>query len=506
MQKKHGFIIIVTFILLCSSFLRIFASTDNPNLDEITTLISQYGETRFQEGYSSGYSEGYEEGYQEGYDEGYEAALPPQGNSSKHYTRTVLIDQVAGITRAINRSTGEVIAQGSDARSVIMAGLSRIGKIGKGKLFFTISEYVLSDSIYNLVPNLVIQGEDRDLTILRLAGGVHSHAIYGLRVNNITIMDLTIRGNGHDPSAFYHGIHINVCDDVLIQNINIEQITGIGIYFILGSNHFVENCFIENVGSCGIYQFKGSHTLLFNNTVINSGAAALRFSNFEYGSISNNHVECSGYNPWLKEWNTRDGIYASNSPHIIIKKNLVNKTGRHGICITALSSHNITILKNIVEGAGHTPAGGGGIDIESGPRNINVLLNLVRKCYGQGIKFVSAGDDSIMDSNTCIENTHDGILLIKPRNCLILNNTCIDNGQGKYPGSQNGIHLYKTQFATITKNTCKKHQYGIYEDYDCDYNHMEDNDLLDNWWGGIYVRGENTVLINNTGSIVGPAA
>lgn len=505
MKKGHGLIAIVIFLLLCTVSLGAVASTNSPDLNQITSMISQYGESQFQEGYSTGH----EIGYSEGYKEGYETALLTQGNTSTSYQNTVLVDQVAGVTRAVNRSTGEVISQGSDARPVIMAGIGRIGRIGKGKLFFNDSiktEYVLSGSIYNLVPNLVIQGVDRDLTILKLADDLNCHVVYGWRVNNITIMDLTIRGNDHGQADGYYGIHLFSCDDVLIKNVRVEQITSIGIYFILGSNHIVENCLIENVGSCGVYQFKGSHATLFNNTVINSGAAALRFSTVEYGSISNNHVEYSGYDVWLKTWNTRDGIYVSGSQHIIIPKNLVNKTGRHGICVTYFTSHNITISKNTVEGAGHTPAGGGGITAESGPRNIIVLLNLVRKCYGQGMKFVSAGDDSVMDSNTCIENTHDGILLIKPKNSRIFNNTCSDNGQGKHSGNQNGIRLYKTQSAHILKNHCKNQQYGVYEDVECDYNHIEDNDLLENGLGGIYVRGENTTLINNTGSIVGPAA
>jgi len=262
--------------------------------------------------------------------------------------------------------------------------------------------------------------------------------IHGANVENITIKNLSIKGNMtedvYTTQTRYTlaGIHIYNGKNILIENIKISDWPTDGISLQEGSSCIVRNCEITNCAGNGIHPGTGLKNSIFEkNKTIGNG----------------------------------EGFYFcwNNTGHKIIN-NIIAKNKSHGI--GGLGNPGDT--NNLIEGNQIYENGGAGIEINGGKKSGNMILNNVIKNNSQsqpgkypGIMLYASTEDAM--------------------NYTIKNNEIFDdqNTKTQYVGieEKKGTYMNKPTFA--------------------DNNVIEDNVLSGHKTADIIIAGPNTVCKNN---------
>ena len=180
-------------------------------------------------------------------------------------------------------------------------------------------------------------------------------------------------------------------------------------------------------------------------------------------------------------WSATNGIHIKDSANITIHNNSVSDYS-YGIRIR--NSANITVQYNY--GYDHSM---GGIWMEQ--CNNTIVQNNELECSDSGI-VIKNTRDSLIRNNDCHDNNGYGIELNGAENCLIKEN---ENSK-----QNNGMGLFNTQFCNITKNHCHHNKYyGLQFQSGSGNNSVYQNDLIKNYWNGLYLYTyqDNEIYENN---------
>ncbi|GAH23426.1 unnamed protein product [marine sediment metagenome] len=116
-----------------------------------------------------------------------------------------------------------------------------------------------------------------------------------------------------------------------------------------------------------------------------------------------------------------------------------------------------------------------------------VTNNIVLSCTSDGI-FVSDGDHSMIQGNTCTSNGGEGIYLISTEHAQVLGNTCQGN-------ALDGIYLSTSDNTTVVGNTCQGNTLsGISLDSSNGCN-LTGNTCQGNVRHGIYMESSNNNMV-----------
>ncbi len=362
----------------------------------------------------------------------------------------------------------------------------------------------------------------------------------------------TIAGNGDTGN---YAVYINYEDNVTVRNCLLRNFSD-GV-IITGDDTEVINNTIMNIFDTGVYAYDGDNMNITNNTIkdYQSGGSArgVYRKYFDNSEISNNiftnltdgssgvgiHLDrteatCSGNNIFGNvmtgaRWgffvsecsdmdiynntaydNGENGIYIyGNNTRLTVRDNIIYTTAgsqNTGIFITNTTvvgdePTNNSIRNNIIYD--HTATAG--IYLRGGLANDNNITNntIYENLYGIYLRDTSK---NLIEGNEIYDNLDRGILLnYDSENNTILNNSFY-NTNGASPEMLYGIRLEGTYRNEIKYNTFKNFTtsstMGIrMANDDCDYNVIENNSFIQNYYpiwnqGGDY----NNISYNNFSS------
>ena len=333
---------------------------------------------------------------------------------------------------------------------------------GKKRIYIRSGEYLITSTIALATTKILLVGENKNDTIIKVADNADIHAIT-VTANNCEIRDLKIDGNKSNQSSSVDGIQVNIADECTINNCFITSCKRRGIYVSGTSekNNIINNILDSNDDS-GIYLDVGS----FNNILTNNQS----FSNGGYGillvSASGNRVANN-----LAFSNTKSGI---------------------GVVLNVQFSIN-----NIIVGNYCTTNTEYGIDCLIG-KNI-ITGNSVYANTLSGMRITDAADYTVINGNMFLDNQQHGLLLNGVDYCPVTGNMFRGNGAGT-DDTYSDILLNNTAtYNTITGNnliagTGNKPKYGIREDSSADdYNIISSNVAQGAVTTNISIQGANTI-------------
>ncbi len=224
------------------------------------------------------------------------------------------------------------------------------------------------------------------------------------------------------------------------SNITIEnfELTGGQRGITLGycNNITIRNNKIHHIRNYGIMNYKTNNTKIINNYIA--------YSEVEHG------------------------IYISASAKdILIKDNYIRDTHINGIHING-EIDGVTIEGNILYRSGKypSPAGGAGITVINGARNIKIINNSFLDIHGQG--FTLLGKDIIIKNNL-IKNTRWSVILVKgeAENITFTNNIVIEESSIPLQieptklttiNIDNNFYILGSEYIYLDINTYKKYK------------------------------------------------
>jgi hypothetical protein len=276
----------------------------------------------------------------------------------------------------------------------------------------------------SLQSNVILQGQSRDGSIIDFGSNAYSLKLYGSNIYNtgtvsVTNGTTTVTGSGTawnssmvgkkiflndtyytvasvssltslDTDSDYSGANLSgavysiadVIENFRIQNITVQNSSGVGIDISNALQFFVEDC---NVYSCGT----GIKTVNVNNCLINDG------------NLDSNTVNISMTDSYA--WTFQD-------------TGLSNSTGDS---MTLLRCGNSVYIDN-----GTNNCGGNGVTLTS-CKDISFALSTFSFNGGDGLEFISGNSDIQISSNSIYSNQSDGITLAASTLRTIINNNTI---------------------------------------------------------------------------------
>lgn len=293
------------------------------------------------------------------------------------------------------------------------------------------------------------------------------------------IDDEGLSGNGTSTSPY------------VIENFIIDVHTVTGILIRHTDAHLIiRDCSITSGGypTIRIHLFNATNVNISNNYVV-SGGFGIVLENANNNSIFSNtnpsiFLNFSGNNILSK--NTVKGIQLVESSNNILSENFINNDEHvhplSGIRLT--SSCNNTLSGNNISG-NHF-----GIYLNPGKNN-TLTKNIVNNNMEIGI-WLYYSDNNTLSGNNASINYSSGIRLSGSNNNTLTRNIAYYNHADgiRLGGSSNNI-LYQN-------NASYNNEYGIYLSSGCYENTLSENNVDNNYLGGIYVETPKTESITAT--------
>ncbi len=390
-----------------------------------------------------------------------------------HIANSIIEDKIlAGEITAPKLSTsakvGEVVVATSDGD---YADLQSALDAGKTRIFIKAGTYETATTITITANNVLIRGEDRMSTIIKLAND-----------SDVNVMD--VEGNGIDIK----GIQIdgNKANQTLLKE---------GIY-ITGDNCSVEKCYVKDVKLRGIMS-NGDYNIISNN-IVSSCSDGISISNAQYNIVATNSIQGS----------TLGAIKVLKS-HNVIVGNICIGGNDYGIHLYGyyVNVHN-TVIGNICKDNDI------GIFLEKGGGSYSPMYNTISNniCESNtlyGIQLDEA-NYNIVSNNVVRLSQEEGILLTTSSHNNISNNLVTESCQFTENGSSyDDIQLEtNSDYNIVQGNTCRagaqavKPRYGInIRTADCNENFIFANDLYDDGFvtGTLNDSGTSTEIAHNRG-------
>ena len=430
-------------------------------------------------------------------------------------TASYIIFKVGNTIYAKNGTTGEIEFSGTDASQVIQSAIDALPKETGGKIFIKAGTYVIS-SYLSAVNNLVLEGEGKYKTILKMADG--ANLIWGIlriySVDNVTVKNLGFDGNQAQQTDDTPNVVIRNANNILIENCYFYNARYHSLMLYAPSEHpvsnveIVQNYFYNNgKAAIDLSGDAGVTKVIINNNIIShsNGRNQEHVGAINIGSGSSS-VMVEGnliYNTQYVHDTVADIRVADAATNVIVDGNvLVNGSGQ-GIWV--VGCEKIVVSNNAIYNNSQS-----GIYIEKSPRVI-VDGNLIYRPLEHGITIVAYGGvfshESKVIGNTIIEPAWHGIA-VDSNYVICAYNTIKNPGYGSGANSYDGILFYGDYgqiYGNIIYDDQETHtmRCGINEYISSgtkgDYNRISNNRIIGASTIAINVTGEHTVVINNDG-------
>lgn len=338
------------------------------------------------------------------------------------------------------------------------------------RIFVKNGTYTQSAALNPATSNQLIEGEDRDATIIKMGNNVNL-SVFALTtegLSNITIKNLTIDGNGANQTSGGGGFTANKITDFTFENVRFKASYNFNV--LIGSG--------TGTALTGTLTFtNGSATVVGSSTAFTTELAVGRIIKTNGGKFvrvrsiaSNTSLEIDRQFPYT----TESGVAASSY------------TG----------NHRIKLINCIFEGSANTDNVGLGLLVDSEVRGCTSFSS------GGGYGF---GPDHCWDTkfigNTARNNDNDGIGMETCTGCTVIGNHCYGSTTG------NGIRLLSGSYRNqIIGNYCYRNVNGINVTYNSTSFGLPDNNIIEgnftyaNTTHGIRIGGSsrNTITGNNS--------
>lgn len=330
--------------------------------------------------------------------------------------------------------------------------------------------------------SLIIQGEDKDTTILQCSGsGWYTRGIHCSNAPGTEINDLRIQGYSYGI-YMYLSSSISITDTILTDN-------GYGMYiYSCPSSTISGNTLIENSYS-GIYLIGSSSTTVSENTIIDHGNYGIALSSSDYclltGNTANgnmNGIELSGslsctlrnnamagnkYNFCVKSFDPLDYVHDIDPTNTVNGKPIYYLTGASDIEMNSVNSYKDAGFIGVI-----------------GSQRITIKDLAFQDNYC-GILVLDSSDVKVQ--NVEVKNCQYGVLLDHSQYCSITGSLLTDSFSGAY--------LTYSDHCTIAENTATRNSYGVYISHS-DNVIVKENTIFDNRYGV-------WLLFSSTGKVTG---
>ncbi|MCG2712620.1 MAG: right-handed parallel beta-helix repeat-containing protein [Candidatus Omnitrophica bacterium] len=344
-----------------------------------------------------------------------------------------IVARIVAASDSVDTTRADYVCDGTDDQVEIQAAIDDLGTNG-GAVYLLEGTYNISASINldSTAPDdsgKAIIGTGKG-TVLKIASGASSvSAIYVYLIDGILISQLMIDGNSQTGTN-NNGIHLHAAYYSKINNVWIEDMNGTGIIINSGSGPSYGNIITDN------------------NIGYNAGYGIYTYSNYYiyYQVISNNIITD----------NSKGGIYAKTNSagcaarfnYNTISDNIIQNGGT-GINIdgSGEQARNNIILNNIIQANN-----GNGINLYYSVFNV-VCNNYISSNIGNGIglergcwidetfcsETILLYGYNLISGNTIANNTYKGIRLSDSNANVIAGNIIFDNnGSG---GERSNIYI-----------------------------------------------------------------
>lgn len=320
-----------------------------------------------------------------------------------------------GSTYVVDSPTGNATTD----HAAITAQISAASAAGGGVVVLRAGTYVVASSVA-LKDKVSIVGAGKEATTIQGATGLTNAVLLGSSgdtVSDLSIRDLTIDGNRTVFSTNIRGIQVTSGARIIIDNIRIEDVRDIGVYFNATTDSTIRDCVLYQCGKGGTTAHGMNldpschRCMIVNNTIIKNGATG----------------------------ETGFGIRLADSNDCLVQGNYIEQT------TAVVTSSNNGSLEPIgwtsscsrTKCIGNTCLRGGdnGISV-SGPFSI-VVGNYVEQSCHAGIAVQSTGHHSVINGNTVLNvsqhtgQPHGGIAIDGADSCVVTGNRILDDQGSK---------------------------------------------------------------------------
>jgi hypothetical protein len=284
---------------------------------------------------------------------------------------------------AKNGITGSVEFSSNDATSVIQYAIDRTNALGGGKVLLMKGIYIIRSTI-SVKSNVVIEGENSDVTVLSALSPNFGTVIDVDSQSNVAVRRLTIDKGGTSMNAdrwIYMGLSCENSNSVLIEDVVVKNTPNYAMVFggrkdanifdtpyAPCNNVVVRGCKIINSYKDGIHFFGGSDIVIEGNyfdTLVDDAIALGADVNYPVRNviIRNNVVKNSTFR-WTNGVKLQSGWNNTSTPgsnilsNIIVVDNIFVEVAQQGFTISHENSNypvpdmaqNIIVENNILKG------------------------------------------------------------------------------------------------------------------------------------------------------------
>lgn len=260
----------------------------------------------------------------------------------------------------------------TDDYAAIQKALDYIGKVGRGTLSFPKGNYLCSKTLFcSSNTNLVGMG----IGVSRITF-ITNNSLDNVRLElatNTSLRSMTVSESGVTGRVGCYGpVTVGskqAQSDVVIENIEVDSSSGLGVEIIRGTRVKVNNCYIHNTQADGIHVTWGSRDItITNNTVLDTGDDSIGIISEALATLG--HVSnCIVANNLLGDHKPSSlqgsGISMAGAVNITVRDNVIRNVSGAGINVngwsedgTSLVSGNIEVYDNSVTNAGINPKAG----------------------------------------------------------------------------------------------------------------------------------------------------
>jgi parallel beta-helix repeat protein len=264
-----------------------------------------------------------------------------------------------------------------------------------------------------------------------------------LRVVNVTggiYRDLKLVGAGVIRDSDNYGLFTELCDGILIDNVEVSVTAAVGIYNYNLTNSRITNCYVHDTLADGIHVTKtSSDVTISGNTVESSGDDAIAVVDYSAHdayvdgiTITGNTVRSSGAR----------GIANIGASNVTISGNVITTTTAQGILVSEDGVYGTRVPEGTtITGNTIRAAGTHGVEVEAGSNEVFAVVanNMIVSATNRGVNVSARCVD--VSGNYIVEPGGIGVHLQDSDNSSVNRNTVIRAvGQAVVIQGQSGTH------------------------------------------------------------------